>query len=26
LDGPAREEIPRNIQTFAEGTQTIIGM
>jgi hypothetical protein len=26
LDGPAREEIPRNILTFAESTQTIIGM
>ncbi len=26
LDGPARDEIPRNIQTFAEGTQTIIGL
>jgi hypothetical protein len=26
LDGPAREEIPRNIQTFAAGTDTIIGL
>ena len=26
LDGPARDEIPRNILTFAEGTQTIIGV